>query len=269
LIKEIPDTSATRQIGIIFAACWITALAAGSVLISQHELGPRDVRTESLAAIEETVRDYVATGDRKHLEGDPPPVIPYPKAWRLAMLLDDPTIRRILPAVVRDPLRVDKASDIGNAFVLDGYAPPVHSPSYERGWGSYSGQGVAARGSMRSQGITTRFPYLQFEITGYMRKGLSLVLQGEETGKRARVIPTNRADEFWRLAYVAVPDKNIRILAEDDNAEEWFGFCEPRELARFSHYADTLARSGKSICFGGAMLWLGLLLLRFPQSWLR
>jgi hypothetical protein len=102
-----------------------------------------------------------------------------------------------------------------------------------------------------------------------MRKGLSLALQGEETGKTSRVIPTNRADDFWRLAYVAVPDKTIRILAEDDNTEEWFGFREPRELARFSYYADIFTRCGKSICFAGAMLWLGLLLLRSPQTWLK
>ena len=166
------------------------------------------------------------------------------------------------------PLRVDKATDIGNAFVLDGYAPPVSNSPYERGWGSHSAQGVTARGSMQSQRSTTPFPYLQFEIAGYMRKGLSLVLQGEETGTKTRVIPTNRQDEFWRL-YVPVPDRNIRIHAEDDNADEWFGFREPRELARWSHYADTLARSGKSICYAGAMLWLGLLLLRFPQTWLK
>ena len=130
-------------------------------------------------------------------------------------------------------------------------------------------QGVAARGSMRSQRITTRFHFLQFEITGYMRKGLSLVVQGEDTGKKAHVIPTNREDEYWRLAYVAVPDKNIRLLASDDNAEEWFGFREPRELARFSYYTGILTRCGKSICFSGAMIWLGLLLLRFPHAWLK
>jgi hypothetical protein len=268
LMKEIPHGTA-RQTGVVFATCWIVALAAGSILISQRELGSRALRTQGLSAIEETVRAYVATGDRTHLEANPPTAIPYPRPQRLAMLLDDPTIRSILPAVVRAPLRIEKASDSGNAFVVDGYAPPVHNSPYERGWGSFSGQGVAARGSMQSQRVTTRFRYLQFEITGYMRKGLSLVLQGEGAGKKAQVIPTNRADEFWRLAYVPVPDKNIRILAQDDNAEEWFGFREPRELARFSHYADMLARRGKAICYAGAMLWLGLLLLRFPQTWLK
>jgi hypothetical protein len=269
LIKEIPDTSAARQIGVIFATCWITTVGAGSVLISQHELGPRDVRTESLSAIEGTVRAYVATGDRKYLEGNPPPVIPYPKAERLAMLLDDPTIRSILPAVVRAPLHVDKASDVGDAFVPNGYSPLIRNPAYERGWGSYSAQGVTARGSMQTQPLTTHFRYLQFEIAGYMRKGLSLVLEGEETGRRVRVIPTNRQDEFWRLAYVVVPGKNTRILAGDENAEEWFGFREPRELARFSYYADIFTRCGKSICYAGVMVWLGLLLLRFPQTWLK
>ena len=72
LMKEIPQSTAARQTGIVFATCWITALAAGSILISQHELGSRAVRTQSLSAIEETVRAYVATGDRKHLEGNPP-----------------------------------------------------------------------------------------------------------------------------------------------------------------------------------------------------
>ena len=269
LMKEIPPGTTARQTGVVFAACWITALTTGSILISQRELGSRALRTQSLSPIEETVRAYVATGDLTNLEANPPPAIPYPRPRRLAMLLDDPTIRGILPAVVRAPLRVEKVSDTGNAFVPDGYAPELPNPSYERGWGSYAAQGATARGSMQSQLIITRFGYLQFEITGYMRQGLSLVLQGEETGKKARVIPTNRADEFWRLAYVAVPDKNIRILAEDDNPEEWFGFREPRELARFSLYADMLARRGKLICFAGAMLWLGLLLLRFPQTWLK
>jgi hypothetical protein len=269
LMQEIPNGIATRQIGMVVATCWIIALGAGSVLISQRELASRGVRTQSLYATEDTVRAYVATGDRKHLEGDPPPTIPYPRASRLAMLLDDPTIRSILPAVIRAPLRVENGNGTGNAFVPNGYAPPARNPAYERGWGSYSAQGVAARGSMQSQLIKTRFRFLQFEITGYMREGLSLVLQGGETGKKAQIIPTNREDEFWRLAYVAVPDRNIRILAEDDNAEEWFGFREPRELARFSYYADMLTRRGKSICFGGAMLWLGLLLLRFPKTWLK
>jgi hypothetical protein len=227
------------------------------------------MRTQGLFTIEETVRAYVATGDRKYLEDNPPPRIPYPKVARLAMLLDDPTIRSILPAVVRAPLRIEKGADTGGAFVPNGYAPPGNDPSYERGWGSYSGQGVAATGSMQSQSIIPSLRYLQFEITGYMRTGLSLVLQSEKTGAKTRVIPTNRQDDHWRLAYVAVPDGSVRILAEDNNAEEWFGFREPRELARFSHYADMLARRGQFICYGGAMLWIGLLLLRCPHTWLK
>jgi hypothetical protein len=203
------------------------------------------------------------------LQGDPPSVIPYPRAGRLAMLLDDPTIRSILPAVVRAPLRIDKLSDIGNAFIPNGYSPPTPNQAYEQGWGSYSAQGVMARGSIQTVRLTTGFRYLQFEIAGYMRKGLSLVLEDAETGKKTRVIPTHREDEFWRLAYAAMPGKTIRILAEDENAEEWFGFRDPRELARFSYYADIFTRRGKFLCYAGAMLWLGLLLLRSPQTWLK
>ena len=269
LMKELPNGTRGRPLCTVLAACWIIGLAAGSIHLSQCELASRPMRTQGLFAIEETVRAYVATGDRKYLEDNPPPRIPYPKVARLAMLLDDPTIRSILPAVIRAPLRVEKAADTGGAFVPNGYAQPGNDPSYERGWGSYSGQGVAATGSMQSQGIIAGLRYLQFEITGYLRTGLSLVLQSEKTGTKTRVIPTDRQDEHWRLAYVAVPDGSVRILAEDDNAQEWFGFREPRELARFSHYADMLARRGQFICYGGAMLWIGLLLLRCPQTWLK
>ena len=268
LLRELPNGTDARQVGIVLATCWITGLVAGSFLISQHELTFRGLRMGSLYPAEETVRAYVATGDRRYLDGDPT-MIPYPDASRLAMLLDDPTIRSILPAVVRLPLRLEKARDTGNAFVPDGYAPAVQNPSYERGWGSYSAQVAAARGSMESQSITTRLHYLQFEITGYMRKGLSLFLHSEQTGKKARVSPTKREDKYWRLAYVAVPDENIRILADDDNAEEWFGFREPRELARFSYYADVLTRRGKTICYGGGVLLLGLLAMGGAITWLK
>jgi hypothetical protein len=269
LMKELPDGTWVRQLCTVLAACWIIALGAGSLDLSQRELASRPVRTKGLFAIEETVRAYVATGDRKYLEDNPPPRIPYPKVSRLALLLDDPTIRSILPAVVRAPLRVEKAADNGGAFVPQGYAEPDNNPTHARGWGSYSGQGAAATGSMQSQSIIAGLRYLQFEITGYMRTGLSLVLQSEKTGANTRVIPTNRQDDHWRLAYVPVPGGSVRIVAEDNNAEEWFGFREPRELARFSLYADVAIRRGQFIFYGGALLWIGLLLLRSPQTWLR
>jgi hypothetical protein len=267
LVGELPPGTRVHQIGLILGGCWIAALAMGSGVITHRELALRASRTGSLYPVEESVRAYVATGDHKYLEeGDPPPTIPYPNAARLAALLDDPTIRNILPAVIRAPLPVEKASETGNAFVPHGSAPSVKWPVYERGWGSYSPwEGVAARGTMRSRSMSQHLHYLQFEITGYLRKGLSLIVEGERTGKKARVIPTNWEDEYWRLAYVVVPDKEIHLIAEDDNREDWFGFREPREMARFSYYADVLTRRGKYICYTGMALLLASTLLQLVK----
>lgn len=93
-----------------------------------------------------------------------------------------------------------------------------------------------------------------------------LLLEMPETFCRNGSPTTRRRQQAVDGKNARSPGRNIRILAEDDNAKEWLGFREPRELARFSHYPDMLARSGKSICYAGAMLWLGLLLLRFPKN---
>jgi hypothetical protein len=174
------------------------------------------------------------------------------------MLLDDPSIRQILPAVVRAPLRIEKESDLGNGFVPGGYPREIAAPPYERTWGSFSTMGGSSQGAMESGSITPHLPYLQFEIAGYMRTGLSLAVRDSRTGKDRRVVPTTRINRDWRMGRVAVSGGPLRIIARDENPEEWFAFGEPRELGRFSYYSELFASKGKAILIYGLTLCLFL-----------
>src|SRR5207248_3951672 len=80
--------------------------------------------------------------------------------------------------------------------------------------------------------------------------------------KQLRFVPTTRIDQSWRSGYIALPAHNVRILAQDNNSQDWFAFREPREVGRFSYYADRLVTRGPMICTIGLIC----LLAAFVQS---
>jgi hypothetical protein len=249
-----------RRLRVASGAAWVvwaTVVASGAAVLSYQEqprIGPGE---EILLPYERSVRGYVATSDRRYLEeGTPPPTIPYPDPSRLAWLLNDPGIRSILPAAVRAPVPVPVAAGPPTPFVPNGYSPAWPNLPYEQTWGSYSDLREKAQGTLRSETITSRFPYLEFEVTGRLGGAMSLHLQDETTGRRSRFNPRKNAVENWYSGYVAMPGKKVHVVARDDNPAGWFVFREPREVGRFSVYADALANLGPLLCLVGGLLWL-------------
>jgi hypothetical protein len=230
---------------------WTVAVAAGAGITSYQQLSSQTGRQAWLRSEEQNVRAYVATGDRKYVEGDPPPRIPYPDPSRLATLLDDPTIREILPVAVRPALRVDAEVNQGGAFIPGGYPPQVINAPYERSWGSYSAGGPDARGTMESSILTPKLPYLQIELAGDPREGMALDLRSATGNKQIRFIPTTRIDPSWRAGFIAVPASEVKIVARDDNPHDWFAFREPREVGRLSFYAEQFVAKGAFLCVLG------------------
>lgn len=242
-------------------AIWTLAVLVGSAQLSYRQVTVQFNRRPYLRLAEGNVAGYVATGDLKYLDKGTRP-IPYADATRLAMLLDDPSIRRILPAIVREPVRLENKSDGNAAFIPHGYPPSVANPEYERVWGSLTGAGVVARGSMETQPITPHSHYLQFDIAGYLRSGMTLSLRGAQAPHPARLfVPVERVDEYWRRGYVALPQATVQVTATDENDSDWFAFREPRELARWSYYTLRLIAKGKLMLFAGILIWI-LLCLR-------
>ena len=236
-----------RRTLVLACSLWIAAIAAGAVFTSYKELSSQAGRQAWLGTAEQNVRAYVATGDRKYLEGDPAPRIPYPAGARLASLLDDPAIRQVLPAGVRLPLRVEAELNREGAFAPGGYPQEVENAPYQRSWGSYSAQGPEARGSMETASFAPKSSHLRMELAGYLREGMTLDLQSK-TGNKVRFIPTTRVDPSWRAGFIAVPGPELKIVARDDNLQNWFAFREPREIGRFSVYAMELVDKGLFLC---------------------
>jgi hypothetical protein len=228
---------------------WITINPLGVIIVSRRELLSLTARTEALLPIEESVRAYVMTGDRKYLGDMEPKAIPYPNANRLAELLDDPMLRNILPTSIRAPLAITKANSDDGTFVRNGWAPAVTNPSYERGWGSFSGKAAAAQGIMQSNALRVSTRYLRFQTTGNTGKGTSLELQDARTNEPVAVVPETRENEYWWRADVKVSGRDVRIIARDNSTTGWLAFREPRELPRLSYYAECIAkRVGSFVC---------------------
>jgi hypothetical protein len=225
---------------------WLAAVVWGATQLSLQKV-MSESRKEALRPLEENVRAYVATRDFEHLLAGSP----YPDAGRMAAYLDDPTIRKILPAIVRPALPIEIRQETGHAFVAKGYPTELDTPPYERSWGSYSQSGREARGSFESQSFHSASPYLQFEVAGNVRGEMSLSLRDEETGREMRINSKARLNENWRSAIVSVPGGKVHIVANDDSAKKWFAFREPRELGRFSYYAQRAVSNGKYLLIFG------------------
>jgi hypothetical protein len=264
LVKTIPP-GRWRVPTLVLGAIWIAGSLCGAAQLGFEKLtsGPGK---EALLPMEENVRAYVSTHDPKYLVGDRP----YPDANRLATMLDDPTIRKILPAIVRPALPLTIRLETGDAFIANGYPAEVANPPYEKAWGSFSHVGPEARGSLESGRINPALPYLQFAAAGNPRGATSLSLRNAATGKQARVAAQTRIDENWWRGIVRVPSPPLHIIARDDSMQDWIAFREPRELGRLSYYTEKIILNRRNLFRVGVALLAAVittgLLIRFPNE---
>jgi len=252
LVQQL-RTQGRRRVGMGVLAVACLALLVATAGVSWQQLGTRMPRAGLLFPIEETVRAYVATGDRRYLEGEPQPPIPYPDAQHLGSLLDDPTIRAILPAIVRTPVAVRVSAATAEAFVRGGLPPDLPVPPAEVTWGSFSALGNAAKGSLQTEPLTTDFPYLRVEMAAGFEKGLSLHVLDEQRGRRNRIRPA-KPDGRWSADVVKVPGPTPMLTAEDKTSNGWIAFREPRELGRLSAWSERLLKVGPMITVAGLTL---------------
>jgi hypothetical protein len=265
LVRNIPWTGRRRIAAVAFGAIWIAGSFGGAAGLGLEKLSS-GAGKEALLPMEENVRAYVATGDRKYLTGD----LPYPDANRLATLLDDPTIRKILPAIVRPALPITVRHETGAVFVANGYPAEIANPPYEKTWGSYSQAGPEARGSMESESFRPELPYLLFAVAGNPRGASALALRDVQTGKEARFKPDIRIGDNWWAGVVRVPGDHLRLIARDEGMEDWLAFREPRELGRLSYYTQQIMSNRRNLFrVGVALLALAVtagLLVRFQKE---
>jgi hypothetical protein len=192
------------------------------------------------------VRRFIISGDFAEFTAKRAPDVPYPDARSLASVLQDPFIRRILPASVRQPVPIVPRVLTGDAFVADGtYRSTPRDPSL-RAWGSFGPAGDSGRGRLESDAIDgcQSAATLQFSVAGYLGwPRLSLVVKDLHSGREWKVLPGRVALEAWTSALVPCPPGPFVVIATDERADVWFAFREPVEVGRVSPWVERLIGS--------------------------
>jgi hypothetical protein len=215
-----------------------------------------------------TTRAFLATDDLRVLLNKPPPYLLRSDSPRIeAELLRNPYIRRILPACVREPLKVTPEETRDQAFIPNGCMPAGKNQPLEPWWGSCPVPGGGSRGAFESLPVQkSTLPFLEFPVGGDLgAPGLALELVDLATSQVIQVKPVQRAGEQWRSAWVKAPVGPFKIRARDESETKWFAFQQPREVGRLSRWAITMLEGWKYFLFAG----FGFLLLSLASLQVR
>lgn len=254
LLRQVPPRRWLRCTQLVVAAAWVGFVAHGlTVHLGRVHRGDLPAIKEAFVAAQFSARAYLITGDEHFLTASP--ALLYPGKEILVERLSHPEIRAILPASLRPPLRLE-----GRAEPAGSFAPPPASHPFATPWPSCRSDvpdGAGTVGEWRSAPVARgRFPIWRIEVTGHPGlPGVSLALASAGTGRElAHVVPRRSAEGSWRPAFVAAPREPAVLLARDESADRWLGFCEPVEVARFSYWAALFVKRGLELVVLGAGL---------------
>jgi hypothetical protein len=200
------------------------------------------------------VRNYMYTGEIKHLDHDE---IPYPGANAFLARIGIPALRAVLPVTVRPPLTV---TETGSSFIPaspDNHSPPgpglspVTQPlTYRKTWGSFSLDSAPTVREFTSAPIHAPLgAWLKFETAGAIgAPDTILELRDAKNGTRlAPIRPNQTPGNTWRAAYVRAPAEAFVIYARSPDSDRWLAFSEPIEMANGSYWAWQLTKHGQLI----------------------
>ena len=205
------------------------------------------VRRQWMRTYVRNVREFVLTDNlAPWMRKTGPQEIPYFSAGMLAGWLRVPALRRILPASLRSPLRLEPKPGTVPTFARSTIATDL-----VRGWDSYADGGAAAQGTLETDVLRCEdFHRLRFEVTGWPgTTGLRLALKDARTGRETPVEPPLGSGPGWRSVHVACPPGPFSIVAADTSATSSFGFRPPTEIAWGSAIAETLIQRASWVAF--------------------
>jgi len=256
-----------RRIRGLFAVGWAGIVAVG---LWQHLSTvwrvDLPVVGAQMARRDANTRAYLATGDARHLDGD----IPYPNKAALIERLAHPEIRAILPASIRAPLPLAGEAVPPGSFATGGIAPATPAPDSMTSWGSYTADGVNARGIWRSAPLPAgpRGGRWRIEVAGDLGRhaGLSLDVVSAATGEPlAAIAPAAPAPGAWNPVCLPAPRQPVRLVARDANPAAWFGFTAPVVIPALSWWALRLVALGPAMALVAG---IAAALLAIPWGWL-
>ena len=230
-----------RRVVIVAIAGWIGFTLVGLDRLWTDTLATLSGWQPHWSAQSAHVRRFVLTGDINVLKGKDPFDIGYPSSDALADVLQQPIVRRILPAAVREPLHVEPRVIGNDAFGAYGAYPLTPNDPSARGWGTYTSRGNPSVGTFESHPIApcAAGDRLEVPVAGYLRlTGLSLALREVATGRTTEIRPPRLAREGWQLVTVPCPGTPFVMVGSDERPDFWFAFREPTETGWLSVRAE-------------------------------
>ena len=258
LLDRARGSRAATRVALAVLVSWLVVGAAGVDRLTGQSLANLSLWRQFFSAHEANVRRFVITDEVAEFKAKRPLVeLPYPSQERLATLLQDPDIRRILPASIREPIRVQPRLIANAAFVPEALDVPIPHDPLARGWLSLSGEGRRAQGRFESAptGPCRAGGHLVFQVSGYLGwKGQYLAVKDLRTGIERAVSPWRVPEESWVEATVPCPEGPFAIVAIDATSESWFGFREPVEIGWASPLVESLIGSSRALLFAALAL---------------
>ncbi|HVH28785.1 MAG TPA: hypothetical protein VM818_18610 [Vicinamibacterales bacterium] len=240
----------TRRLALGALVGWLLFAMVGLDRLVSRAMTDLSISRQYAANQASNVRRFLMTGDLDTLLSQAALVeLPYPDPKRLATLLQDPYIRRILPATVRKPLQVRPRIATEQGFVLNGpFIDSLPRDPLQSAWLSLSAQGRKARGRFESESLRCELRRrLRFQVSGYLGwEHQYLAIRELSTGRETAITPWHLAREDWRDVIVPCPEGEFEIVAVDDTDGSWFGFREPVEIGWASAAAEWLIQSSRA-----------------------
>ena len=259
LVLRICDGLLRGRVAAVLATTALLGYAtmAGSLAVAGYAFLQRYSDEMRLEA--SNVRNFMHTGNFAAFAASN---IPYPVAETLARYLRDPTVISMLPPSIRPGLPLPH----NTGFIPTGAYPSTPAPPSSLALGSFAlPQGDGNVAHLRSETLSTRFPYIGFNVAGYAgTPGLTLAVVSTD-GDIHSVAPPRPPGESWAQLIVPVPRQGFYVTADDTSIKSWFAFTEPVEIGRLS--ALTLVLLNHSMDM--VLTYLALIALIVVYTWVR
>jgi len=256
LIALLP--TAGRYVRTTLLALWMFVLFIGFSWWSAEML-PGEVMRKKRAGENyvQAVSEYLRTGkiSALHPQSNPRGIIPYASAESLAKILDDPSVRQILPSNVRGSLIPGSSSQLRgfaqrNIRVEKGVVIPVLDSTGTRGSASFSLHYAAQPPNQSS---------IRFYIRGLNSDNKSSVHVTQD-GRELPLALTQKQYQYWgHIAEVKVGPGEFKIEAFDRAILSGLVISLPQAVGRFDEdVTRTLAQYPAYLYSGGVLLLLYL-----------
>ncbi|MEZ0217861.1 MAG: hypothetical protein ACAH89_12055 [Rariglobus sp.] len=251
-------TGRPRRHLIVLTFVWVAVVGGGIIESCVERLPARIQRKYEESLIQENhVRTFIATGDIQELLDKPRLHIPSSKPAELAVLLNNPTLRAILPTNIRSelqPVRITPSAPAG--FRPDGFAPGPPKPAGTTTWGSFDSDTHHTPVGV----IELHFPaggrtsWLTFSVTGATQTpGLALALIDEKGLVQPIALPADTGP-CWRPVVVHRPNGPFTLRITDESPVASLAFTYPKEIGFATIMSDFLQAQAPWIALLGIAL---------------